>query len=683
MVTKREKRWSAQRQPPPPQDENSFAPLTASSASAQQRLSKPAHKHILRSSSMPIHLSLKPLPIAVEDEKARLAAWNWGDTTNDGGGRNAYADSPNFHRHNDEHQRGTESNRVQASARSALPPLLPAKERPLSTITASDMTASRRTSAVSDGSAERIAFAEPVLHNPPPLLPPFALEPSDFSLGLNAPDQQQQPLHSAGRRNRSLSPIYESPSSVCLSSAACSAIDFPLSAAAPVDEAAISLQAVPTARPILHVDAASACALRKASAYSASVYSTNEQEPHSYFSPDSAPHEKELEDLPQLDGLAISGVGVDAYNISPSAPASPRYVARTSSAADQRPALPLAPISYSTALTNKPSFSAFRFPSPSVSASVSASPSPSPASSESGKAASSLFDQPEQGLTASDESNASAGGGAPSSTLTAATSMFDSPYLLSSELKSSTSSSVGLAATTALQPNTGSSLWRNGWSLEAPQPVVSRASNPAVIAVSAGEVDKPELVERAVPAQESGTSRSGSPSGSDVGGSGQQGPEEPEQTAPLPAAVARSRPVSISPDGSKPARQSRPVSFAFPSETSARTSVEEVSPPLAAAGAAAATARTAPQEGPSASARNSKVFEFGNSTLSIHRKKSKLLPAIPDSASIWSGEDRIEVYCQRELVRHHRGRTERIILERTLLYDEGEGASRDAVGVAV
>ncbi|BGP22250.1 proteophosphoglycan ppg4 [Rhodotorula toruloides] len=72
------------------------------------------------------------------------------------------------------------------------------------------------------------------------------------------------------------------------------------------------------------------------------------------------------------------------------------------------------------------------------------------------------------------------------------------------------------------------------------------------------------------------------------------------------------------------------------------------------------------------------------------RRLEKALPPVPDTASIFSGSGtiapdeevvRIEVYCQRELVRRKKERHERYVIERTLLY--GEAADDVQFGTAV
>lgn len=560
-------------------------PLSAKERAGEHPVNSPKRtdKNLLESTSMPIHLALKPLPIAAEDEKARLAAWNWGQE--DSPADHAVlppaspSQSPSFVKQRvQEIERNAEAtarpqSRIAGPRRSSElpPPPVPARDRPTSTATTCDDSPSRRASTLSDLSAD-VAFSGPVLHNPPPTLPVFAARNEAFV----------PPAEQPHRRLRTLSPIFETESTPCLSSNG-SAVDVSLA-----DNA--TLQAVPTARPILHVDPALA-ALRKTSASSASIYSYSaaDHELQSYFSPETPAVDMIL----QLDGLAISGV--DSTSLSPSAPASPRR----SVAVDDRQ-----PFAYAIALANKPSFSKYRFPSPDP-VDAPPSPAPSPPSSVSGRVGS-LFDANE-GLLPPEE------GDAPSSSFTAATSTFDSPRL-PSELKASTTSSAGTSGE-----------WRSGWTLAAMH------SPPDELVETAAPSKAEEAVEHANVVHLSAVDADGVHlSAVDV--------EESSYTQPAPRST------------------SRPVSFALPDD-------------------AAFAARTPD--------RDSKTFDLGTRTLSIQRKKSKLLPAIPDSASIWSGEDRVEVYCQRELVRHHGGRTERIVLERTLLFEEGEGAPTAAVGVAV
>ncbi|GAA5872797.1 hypothetical protein JCM3774_006333 [Rhodotorula dairenensis] len=582
-----------------------------------------ADKHLLRSSSMPIHLSLKPLPIAVEEEKARLAAWDW----------DGVAEEPR--------SVGSPPPSTTEMVDPSLVPPVPAKERRLSAITASESSTSRRTSSVSDASAD-IAFSGPILHNPPPVLPALA----QYGPVATTDSAAEPAISPHPRRSRALSPIFEAESSTsaCHSAAVSAIVDLAESTAA--------LQAVPTARPILHLDA-TLVAARKISAYSASVYSTSEQELlHSYFSPETPPiHE------PDLGGLAISGV--DSYAVSPSAPASPQRAAAPGSAPD----LTRLPVAYALALANKPSFSRYRFPT--------ASPSPSPPLSEAGKAAS-LLDSNEYGLIAPEEG----GSGAPSSALTAATSTFESPLLLpeatSTDLKalssgSTSTSSLSHGGVSSCAPNPlglythgcGSGLWRSGWTLESPMPSTRGPSTPVI-----GDAEEPAATMPRRTLSTNASLRSPSPDATVATDN------VARAEAPSLLASTRNSPSSGSQSESSPARQARPVSFAVPEKEAT----------VAAVGAEEEEEEEE-EEGP---ASPSQVFDLGTRTLSIQRKKSKVLPAIPDSDA-WSGTtDRIEVYCQRELVRHGRdGRTERVVLERTLLFGEGEGASRDAVGVAV
>lgn len=598
---------------------------------------------------MPIHLALKPLPIAVEEQKARSAAWDWEGV-------------------------------AEAPLSSDALPSVPAKEHRLSTVTAAETTTtstSRRTSSVSDASAD-IAFSGPILHNPPPVLPAFAPTGASASGSDSAPPAAVE----HPRRSRALSPIFEAESSTtsrCHSSAASAIVDL---AALPA-----TLHAVPTARPILHVDSTLVSA-RKVSAYSASVYSTGEQElaasaQQSCFSPDTPPPMEDDSSVPvHIGGLAISGAGVDSYAVSPSAPASPQLHTAPPPVTGAAPDLPQVPVAYALALANKPSFSRYRFPA--------ASPSPSPPPSEAGRESSLLLGNDlneDYGGIAPEEGGS--GSGAPSSALTAATSTFESPLLLpNQDLKflASTAPSPQLAigpsrAPTPLTLSThGSGLWRSGWTLESPTP----SSPPGTRGPTPDVGDEHDATAAGVPRVMCGTasrphSRSPSPAvvlptrRTEAAAAAAEPPQLPPSTrsTPLPSSSQSPSPspsVSIeSRRMTSTACQTRPVSFALPRE------VETAEP-----------AEDGEEEGP---ASPSHVFDLGTRTLSVQRKKSKVLPAIPDSDA-WTGTgtgtDRIEVYCQRELVRHDRnGQTERIVLERTLLYGEGEGAPRDAVGVAV
>ena len=600
-------------------------------------------KGLLRSSSMPIHLALKPLPVAVaEEEKAR---WNWetgGEVAEEPPRSRTDAftrlpsHSPMLERRALVPQLRSRSSTHASTSTSgrrtgpAPPPVVPAKDRPLSDVAPSEVSDSRRTSGGSDASAD-IAFSGPILHNPPPLLPLIASNGTSLD-GLVRPE----------RRNRSLSPIFETESSsLCLSSAT-SAIDLPPILSTTTTTAMVAtVQSTSTFRPILHVDPYISSS-RKASAYTASVYSTYDQDLRSHFSP-ATPPEELLQS--QLGGLAISGIASHAA-IAPSVPPSPNRVV------GPPPASIHAPSGYAFALANKPSFSQFRFPV----ASPAPAPAPTPASSDSSKAPS-LLDNDDAGLTAPEDID-----GAPSSALTAATSTFESPQLALAELKSSTSSSA--ASYPATVPLDDSGLWRSGWSLESPS--ATRRSTPAVELETEKEVG---VTHAAGTVQNvTSTSRSPTPTIPPVAAAAVQA--EPQQPTPS----SESRPVSVLVNSKPSARQIRPVSFALPEDTTTTSSQNANHH---------ADPKEEEEEDPTSPAAPSQVFDLGMRTLSVQRKKSKVLPAIPDSASIWSGDDRVEVYCQRELVRHHHGRTERIVLERTLLYGEGEAASRNVVGMAV
>ncbi|GAA5954569.1 hypothetical protein JCM8115_004628 [Rhodotorula mucilaginosa] len=603
------------------------------------------NKELLRSSSMPIHLALKPLPVAVaEEENAR---WNW----QAGGGvaeepprartfTRLPSHSPVLERRALEPQPRSRSS-AHASTSTlgrrtgpASPPIVPGKDRPLSDVAPSEVSDSRRTSGGSDASAD-IAFSGPILHNPPPLLPLIA------SNGISSDD-----LVRPERRNRSLSPIFETESSsLCLSSAT-SGIDLPPVLTTTTTTAMVAtVQSTSTVRPILHVDPYITSS-RKASAYTASVYSTNDQELlHSHFSPATPPEELQS----HLGGLAISGIAAHAA-IATSAPTSLHRVVGALPASTHH----AQSSGYAFALANKPSFSKFRFP---VASPVPA-PAPTPASSDSSKAPS-LLDTDDAGLIAPEDID-----GAPSSTLTAATSTFESPQLALTELRSSTSSSA--VSRSAAVPLDDSGLWRSGWSLESPS--ATRRSVPAAeleLEEEIGVMPAAGTVQNAA-----STSRSPTPLIPPAAAAAVQAETEQPTASP-----SESRQLSVFANSKPSARQIRPVSFALPEEntTTSSQSANDHNDPKEEEAAEEPTSPAAP----------SQVFDLGTRTLSVQRKKSKVLPAIPDTASIWSGDDRVEVYCQRELVRHHHGRTERIVLERTLLYGEGEGASRNVVGMAV
>lgn len=602
-------------------------------------------KELLRSSSMPIHLALKPLPVAVaEEEKAR---WNW-----ETGGvgeeppRSRTDDftrlpshSPTLERRALEPQPRSRSSAHASTSTSgrrtgpASPPIVPGKDRPLSDVAPSEVSDSRRTSGGSDASAD-IAFSGPILHNPPPLLPLIA------SNGISFDD-----LVRPERRNRSLSPIFETESSsLCLSSAT-SAIDLPPVLTTTTTTAMVAtVQSTSTFRPILHVDPYITSS-RKASAYTASVYSTNDQELlHSHFSPATPPEELQS----HLGGLAISGIAAHAA-IATSAPTSLHRVVGALPASTHH----AQSSGYAFALANKPSFSKFRFP---VASPVPA-PAPTPASSDSSKAPS-LLDNDDAGLIAPEDID-----GAPSSTLTAATSTFEFPQLPLTELKSSVSSST--VSYSAAVPLDDSGLWRSGWSLESPS--ARRRSVPAAeleLEEEIGVMPAAGTVQNAA-----STSRSPTPVIPPAAAAAVQAETEQPTASP-----SESRPLSVLANSKPSARQIRPVSFALPEETTT-TSSQSANDHN--------DHKEEEEDAPTSPAAPSQVFDLGTRTLSVQRKKSKVLPAIPDTASIWSGDDRVEVYCQRELVRHHHGRTERIVLERTLLYGEGEGASRNVVGMAV
>lgn len=600
---------------------------------------------------MPIHLALRPLPVAVaEEEKAR---WNW---EAGGAGQEPPRSRTNEFTRLPSHSPVLERRALESQPRSrpslhastststsasgertgpASPPV-PAKDRPLSAVAPSEVSDSRRTSDGSDASAD-IAFSGPILHNPPPLLPLIA------SNGISLDD-----LVRPERRNRSLSPIFETESSsLCLSSAT-SAIDLPvLSTMAMVE----SVHNTSTFRPILHVDPYIAPS-RKASAYTASVYSTYDQDLRSHFSPATPPEELQS----QVGGLAISGIASHA-TVASSTPASPHRVVGAPPLASN-----YAPMGFASVLANKPSFSKFRFPVASPSA------TPALASSDSSKAPS-LLDNDDAGLIAPEDVDGDTGAGAPSSTLTAATSTFDSPQLALTELKSSTSSSVAAVAVRL----DDSGLWRSGWSLESPS--ATRTSTPAAELESPmviGVTKTPEIVPETRVASTSRMPTPITPPAAVVAAAAVPAETQPTTSCP------ESRPVSVLSNPKPSSRQVRPVSFALPEKTTTTSSrgVNDHADPKE-------EVEDEEEAQPTSPAAPSQVFDLGTRTLSVQRKKSKVLPAIPDTASIWSGDDRVEVYCQRELVRHHHGRTERIVLERTLLYGEGEAASRNVVGMAV
>ncbi|BGP53513.1 hypothetical protein JCM8202v2_001072 [Rhodotorula sphaerocarpa] len=521
---------------------------------------------------MPIHLSLKPLPLAAEDEKARLAAWNWDAPGDVRPAEPISPASPTKSRH--EHSEAKFDHEEP-----------PRQERPLSGETALDGSPSRRVSQVSDNSAD-IAFSGPVLYNPPPFLPTFVAGDAAAAELAKLGDR-------TSRRGRALSPIYEGDSSRCISSRASARDDT-------ADSPAI-LHPVPTARPILHVDPAHA-AVRKLSVSSASIYSCSpdpehdEQDAQSSLAPEAPAAEYTL----PLGGLAISGV--HGYELSPSAPASPRRSAsgRRVYAAGHSPSIGQAA---AIALATKPSFSRYRFPSRADAAAPSPSPSPtpSPPSSviihDSGRLAPLL--DPQEGPLPLEETDA------PPSSSTAATSTFEAQG--QGELKPS-ETLVSLAGSEM------SGRWRSGWTLESPV----RERSPEMRGA-------PTL-----PAEESDA---------------REGETEPSLSAAVgprpesPASLVRS---SVDVPSTK--ERSSPVPLAQPSS---------------------------PAE-PSPIPRVPRTLSTTSPALAVSRKKSKVLPDIPDSASIWSGDDYIEVYCQRELVRRHHGRTERVVLERTLMYEEGE-----------
>lgn len=517
-----------------------------------------------------MHLSLKPLPLAAEEEKARLAAWNWDAPGDLRPAEPISPASPTKSRH--EHSEAKFDHEEPAR-----------QERSLSGETALDGSPSRRVSQVSDNSAD-IAFSGPVLYNPPPFLPTF--------VGGDAAAAELAKLGDrTSRRGRALSPIYEGDSSRCISSRASARDDT-------ADSPAI-LHPVLTARPILHVDPAHA-AVRKLSASSASIYSCSpdpehdEQDAQSSLAPEAPAAEYTL----SLGGLAISGV--HGYELSPSAPASPRWSVsgRRVYAAGHSPSIGQAA---AIALATKPSFSRYRFPSRVDADQPSPSPTPSPPSSviihDSGRLAPLL--DPQEGPLPLEETDA------PPSSSTAATSTFEVQG--QGELKLS-ETSVSLAGSEV------SGRWRSGWTLESP--VRERL---------------PEMRGRLTLPTEESDAREGEAEPSLTAEIGPQ----PELTASL---------VQSSEDVPSTKERSSPVSLAQPSS---------------------------PAE-PSPIPRVPRTLSTSSSALAISRKKSKVLPDIPDSASIWSGDDHIEVYCQRELVRRHHGRTERVVLERTLMYEEGE-----------
>ncbi|BGP29448.1 hypothetical protein JCM10296v2_001187 [Rhodotorula toruloides] len=324
-------------------------------------------------------------------------------------------------------------------------------------------------------------------------------------------------------------------------------------------------------RPVLHIEVAPS---RRASAMSNSVYSLasepednletpvnptydSRHEPASYFSPISSPEQTPLS--LRLEGLAISGA-----DLSPSAPASP--ASQRSLDASLSIAEPLfAPLP----LSEKPSFSAFRFPSTS-----------SASSSDLTHRAPSLFDEPPVS--------------APSSTVTVATSVFtrESPGLSTLEEQCAAPSGSGFER----------GEWRRDWAFS--------AARQAELALGEEARGRPVVFDLS-----------------------------PTETAFHPTCPS-----------SKSERAASPVR---PSGEDDRGTVS------------------------SRSSRSSRRLE-------------KALPPVPDTASIFSASGtiasdeevvRIEVYCQRELVRRKKERHERYVIERTLLY--GEAADDVQFGTAV
>ncbi|BGO88949.1 hypothetical protein NBRC10512_005703 [Rhodotorula toruloides] len=324
-------------------------------------------------------------------------------------------------------------------------------------------------------------------------------------------------------------------------------------------------------RPVLHIEVAPS---RRASAMSSSVYSLASEpeddletpvnpaydtrpEPASYFSPISSPENTPLS--LRLEGLAISGA-----DLSPSAPASP---------ASQRSldaTFPITePLFAPLPLSEKPSFSAFRFPSTS-----------SASSSDLTHRAASLFDDPPVS--------------APSSTVTVATSVFtrESPGPSTLEEQCPAPSGSGLAR----------GEWRTDWAFS--------AARQAELALGEEARGRPVVFD----------------------------------LSPTETTFQTTRPSP---------RPERVTSPARPSGEDDRGTVS------------------------SRSSRSSRRLE-------------KALPPVPDTASIFSASGtiapdeevvRIEVYCQRELVRRKKERHERYVIERTLLY--GEAADDVQFGTAV
>ncbi|BGP37368.1 hypothetical protein JCM10450v2_001277 [Rhodotorula kratochvilovae] len=587
-------------------------------------------RSISRSSS---YLDAKPLPLD-GDQKMRLAAWEWGgdgdereyleteapEQAYDKGKSRAYDHEDEDDEHGPAAQRAWQG-WLRTSTVDDLGNLRPSYSMP---------EGISRFSVASD-TPSTIAFPGPS----------FAAPYTDVD------PHTSHHFIPAGQRN--LSPIPETEAAIDDNASSRSAL---------IRSPVFPLRAGPstvTSRPVLHINPGLPPS-RKPSNMSMSVYSRHsiieqenddapEPDAHlrSYFSPDTpAPV--------SLEGLAIRGA---SPALSPSTPAPPLPSLDAHAAVEplSAPSLPS-----QSALSAKPSFSRFRWDS-------STSSITTVTSLAGERTPSSLFD--ESYLPA------------PSSVLTAATSTF--------EVEATAAEGDDGAEKGAYVHERG--MWREDWRwtmLRRSLLVVDRELAPEItleVALEQGGIS--DALRRAAQAQEEAMLA--------VEQKLAQPPAAVEPPAPAPAVIEPSvpEPAVVETPAPEPAVKAAPVSDRplTPAKEDAAdvpaipaTPVVPIRPAPASPVVLAAPAAPVPAPAPA-------PVLLPLSALP-HHLREKALPPIPDNASIFTVDRRndeeeeeevvrIEVYCQRELVRRTKDRYERYVLERTMLYGE------DADGTAV